>query len=164
MKQFYNDEVKKILIGLISTTLGVLIALLINSSVERSKDRKTYNTILKAINIEAVANKRISEESFRQNINRIVYREFSYKISEDFLSNRIFLNNASADLINNMNNYILNLKRANAFRNAGEKYKYDPELDKKWGDTLRIAFTKVLDNCDTSIKELILTTNSTVQK
>jgi hypothetical protein len=159
MNKFIKEELIKFILGLISTTIAILIALLINSEVEKTKDKETFITIIKSVNVEALSNQKISEESFRYNVNRIIYREFSYKLSEDFLGNKIFLTNASDSLINDMNEYILCLKRANVFRSANEKYKYDPVLDKRWGDTLRMAFTTVLENCDTSINRLIRHTN-----
>jgi len=160
MNQIFKQEFIKFIFSLLATTIGVLIALVINSKVESNNDKDTFRTIIKSVNIEAVANRRISAESFRKNFQRIVYRGFSYRMSDDFLSNHIFLSNASDQLIDYMNDYILNLKRANALMTAAEKFKDEPAMEKKFGDTLRMGWIPVLNNCDTSINRLIQFTDS----
>jgi|SRR5882724_10719997 len=160
MLQIFKQEFIKFIFSVVATTTGVFIALLIDSKVDAGKDRNTFRTIIKSVNIEAVANKKISEESFRRNIQRVVYRGFSYRLSEDFLGDKIFLSNAPDSLIHYMNEYILNLKRANGFMQAEEQFQNVPAMEKRWGDTLRMAWTPVLDKCDSSIDLLIVYTDS----
>jgi hypothetical protein len=136
------------------------VALLINSKVDTNKDKGTFRTIIKSVNIEAAANQKISAESFRKNFQRVVCRGFSYRLSEDFLGDRIFLSNASDSLIHYMNEYILNLKRANAFMQAQEQFRNIPAMEKRWGGSLRMGWTPVLDKCDSIIHLLIIYTDS----
>lgn len=147
-----KSELVKFSFGLVSTAMGVLIALLINSYVEHKKDEETYLSMLRAISNEAAANKQILNESFKANYKLgIVRREFSTKTCEEFISNKIFLDHSNAKSDSLLIQYTLNLKRANNFRIADEKYKYDNVLYDKWGKDLTSAFTKVLNNCDVLI-------------
>lgn len=161
MKKLLKDEVIKFLFGLISTTLGVLIALLINSYVDKQRDEKAYKLMLKAINIEATENQKILNESFILNYkpDNIVLREFNLKISDEIITNTIFLDHVSPDILKVMITYSMNLNRANNFRERDEKYKYEEKLYKKWQPKLTIAFKRVIDNCNSVIKDTIARTN-----
>jgi hypothetical protein len=159
MKKFLTEELIRFWFGLASTAIGVLIALQINSSVDHKRDNQTYNSMLIAINLEATQNKIILDQSFYPNYNSgIVRREFSTKVCDDFLTTKIFLEHAPSNIIGLLTEYTLNLKRANNFRIADEKYKYDKTLYDNWGKDLTSAFSKVLNNCDTLIQSVVLET------
>ncbi|WP_159477655.1 hypothetical protein [Dyadobacter sp. 3J3] len=64
MKTLLKEEFIKFWFGLISTAAGVLVALVINSGVERRNDHESYQSMIKAINIEAAQNEIILEQSF----------------------------------------------------------------------------------------------------
>lgn len=159
MKKLLTEEFIKFWFGLVSTALGVLIALLINSRVDNIKEENTYKSMLKAINIEANENLIILNQSFKPNyVSGIVRREFSTKNCDEFFTTKVFLDHTSTDIIGLLTDYNLNLKRANNFRVADEKYKYDQKLYRKWGKNLAIAFSEVLINCDTLIQDVVVKT------
>lgn len=155
MKKFLKEESIKFLFGLCSTALGVLIALLINSSVESHRDFHKYKILLKAIEIEALQNEIILEESFLSNYeNGIIRRDFSLDVCEEVLTNEVFLNHASSCNISRLTDYILTLRRANNFRRADEEYKNNPiPSTTQYSKDLTIAFGNVLGNCEVIIKE-----------
>jgi len=159
MKQSTKEELRKFLYGLLSTAMGVLIALLINSIVNRYNDKDRFDSMLKAINIEAIQNKTIYSESFIQNFRtNIVRREFSTKICDEFLVSNIFLDNASPNITTTLIDYSLTIKRANSFRASDEKYKYDTITYRKWSKGLTESFARNLGKCDTLIDNVIKVT------
>ena len=116
---------------------------------------RSYISLLKALKIEANSNQLILENSFKTNyLIRIVYRKFDYELCANLLNNKTFLNEAPDTLVNIITNYNLELKRANEFRESNNYYRYHPELDKRWGDTLRMAWTNSLANCSVQILTL----------
>lgn len=109
MKKYLTEELKKFLLGLVSTASGVLIALLINSDVDEVRNKETYNSMLKAIKIEAIQNQKVLNESFILNYKLgIVRRELSVKICDEFVTDKIFLDHAPTEVITHLTNYSLN--------------------------------------------------------
>lgn len=151
-RQFLSEEAIRFILGLAATTLGVLIALLINSGIDKKNEKATYETMVKAINLESIQNNEIYENSFKPNYkNSIIRRHFLTKVCDEYLANKIFLNNTSDSLLTNLITYTTYLKRANNFRDAGEKYQYDPVLYARWGSNLEKAFENLLPLCNEAI-------------
>src|ERR1700741_2596753 len=156
MKKLLKEEFVKFWFGFVSTTVGVFLALMINSYVDKQKDREAYNLMIKALNIEASENQKILTQSFLPNYEKgIIFREFNLKLSDDLISNETVLEHASPGFIKALTAYSLNLRRANCFRERDEKYKYEQEFYQKWQPHLTESFSKVLIDCTGAINELI---------
>lgn len=148
MQSFWRDELTKSGFSIASTAVGVLIALGVNSCVERKKEREAYSAMFKAIVYEAEQNRTILNNSFIPNYcKKIIYREFSTKACEGFLYDKVFLENSLSTHIDKLTDYVLTLNRANKFRVADEKYKYDTALYNRWGIQLTEAFEHNLQKC-----------------
>lgn len=155
MEKFIKEQFISFLFGLASTAIGVLIALLINAKVEQLNDHKAFLGLIKALEVEIISNKVILDNSFLPNYNdRIVYRKFNFELSSNLLTNKNFLAEAPKEVIDNLMSYTLELKRSNEFCLANTNYLYNPELNKKWGDSLRISWGKNLRNCKKAISDL----------
>ena len=155
MKKFLKEKRIEFLFGLISTAIGVLIALLINSEVNRNRDVKSFNSMLTAIEIEASQNEIVLRQSFIPNYKSgIVRRKFNIRNCNTFLSNSVFLKYVDDKRLKLLMQYALTLERANNFKEADEKYKYEPDKYSKWSGDLTIAFGKVLENCNVLINEV----------
>ena len=72
-----QEEWIKTIVGFATSTLGFLVALLVNSWVELRREKKSYRTMLKAIKAEASNNKIILNDSFLAHFrDGVVVREF----------------------------------------------------------------------------------------
>jgi hypothetical protein len=156
MNKIIREEFIRFWFGLAATAIGVIVALYVDSYADRQRDKDAYRAMIKALNIEALENKIILEQSFLPNyVAGIVHRDFSTKVCEDFVSTRVFLDHAPHETIAVLTGYILNLKRANAIRAADEKYKYNPALREKWDKGITAEFATVLERSKLIIPQVI---------
>ena len=104
------ELVYEILLGLVTSIIGLLIALLINSAVENRKERRVYKWMLEAIKSEAKSNWDILHESFlRYFENGVVVRAFSIETTRQHLGNPMFVKHARRDDIEKLNTYLRHL-------------------------------------------------------
>jgi hypothetical protein len=156
MNKTVREEFIRFWFGLAATAIGVIIALYVDARTDRMRDRDTYNTMRKALYIEAEENKRILEQSFIPNYaNGIVHRDFCTRVCDDFIAQRVFLDHAPDSTVATITNYILCLKRANTLRATDEKYKYDPPLREKWGKDIGVIFSEVINHCGQLIPKVM---------
>lgn len=152
---FWEKEKYKFFTGLVSTTLAILIALLVNSAVHARAEKNTYQTMIKAIKAEAKGNREILTKSFLPNYeNGVVLRSFDDSYAESCMKQEIFIKNATDTLINILTSYKLEIQRANAYRVANEKLRFDQKGINIWGDNLRIAWEASLENIDFCLKQI----------
>jgi hypothetical protein len=117
---------------------------------------------LKSINLEAKSNKEVFDQSFKPNVGKkIIYRAFDFSIAESFMSDKNFLEFASSRQVEDLNTYLLVLRRANSFRVSDRKYWETPIQDSILMSNLRFSFQNLMPACKNSICNVI---KSTAQK
>ncbi len=147
------DLVYEILKGLLISTLGLLIALLVKSKIENLKDHRTYKWMLEAIDSEAESNKIILHDSFLKYFDcGVVARGFSMETARQYLGNTIFLKQAGGSDIETLNMYLLHLSLANGYREINERMQMGKEknvepmwvdLVNKWRDNLKNCYESI---------------------
>tara|TARA_B100001146_G_scaffold222262_1_gene234331 strand:- start:81 stop:617 length:537 start_codon:yes stop_codon:yes gene_type:complete len=156
-KKLFKEEFVKFCFGLVATTLAILIALAINSRKDINDDISRYTNVTKAIKYEAIQNEFILRESFEKyfDTDKIIMQKLSSKIAEESLKSDSFMNNASSNEIEILIKYIINLKKANKFRDADEEYKKNEKLYDKFGDSLTWAFFYVIRGTKNSTQDIL---------
>lgn len=159
VKEIIKEEGIRFWFGLASTALGVFIALSVNNCDGDNKDDERYKNMLTAIRAEALLNYDTLENSFMVysvNDSIDIKNEFTFKIAEEFLKSEIFLSRTDQNDISRLARYILNLKKANTFKTADEKYKDEKKyFNKQYSNELKIfrkAFKSTLNSCDADIR------------
>jgi hypothetical protein len=113
---------------------GVTAALLVNSLYEGCKKTESYNAMCKSIIIEAEDNRFILKDSWNGQIkdlspqsqdSTIIYRDLKTNAVENYLLNENFMSNVPKAAIPTLSEYILTLRRMNAFRSAYQRYLED---------------------------------------
>ena len=124
----------KFLKDLLVAFFGVTAALFVNSLYESCNKIDSYKSMAKAIKAEARGNSKILQQSFIDNVTDtslkskdsiIIYREFKISVAEECLQNDNFMAHVSDSTIQNLTNYILSLRRMNAYRESYQKYLED---------------------------------------
>lgn len=156
-KKLLKEESIKFCFGLISTTLAILIALAINSKKDINDDISRYENITRAIKYEALQNEFILRESFEKyyDTDKIIMQKLSSKIAEESLKSDSFMNNADLNEIEVLIKYIINLKKANKFRDSDEEYKKNEKLYAKFGGSLTSAFSYVIKGTKASTQNIL---------
>jgi hypothetical protein len=143
-----REEWIKTVVGFATSTLGFLVALLVNSFVQSRRDKKTYLTMVKAIKAEADSNKTILEDSFlRYYREGLVVREFFLGAVAQYLASALFIEHVRSSDIEVLNAYLRNMKLANGYREKAERFRLDagkkaaldflePLID-SWGHNLK---------------------------
>jgi hypothetical protein len=121
-----QEEWIKTVVGFATSTLGFLVALLVNSFVEMQRDKKAYRTMLKAIKAEAGNNKVILNDSFLQFYRSgIVVREFFLGTVVQYLASPLFIKHVKSSEMELLGAYLRNLKLANGYREKAEHFWLD---------------------------------------
>jgi len=148
----FAEFIQQVIPDSLKITLGFFVALLLNSLVGYWRDRKTYKSMLRVIKGEAESNKCILYDSFYAHYQGgIVLREFSLDAVSDFVRNPLFVKHARFSGLETLQNYIRDLKLANAYRETAE----DIHLKKQgeeWLDGLIFVWEENLRNCEGSIE------------
>jgi hypothetical protein len=151
----------KTIVGFATSTLGFLVALLINSLVERRRDKKAFQTMLKAIQAEAGSNKVILNESFLQYYrDGMVVREFFLGTVVESLASPLFIKHvkhvkpAQMELLGA---YLRNIKLANCYREKAEHFWL--EIKRKeardWLESILLVWDENLKQCQDSIDQVL---------
>lgn len=142
----------EIILGLITSTVGLLLALLINSAVGYWNDGKTYASMLAAIESEAEYNQKVLDESFKPLFrDGVVLREFSLTTVSQPMANPLFVAHAKQSDIEILNAYMRNLRLANAYRERSERIRFNESLE-PWSEGLTEKGEENLRACEESIE------------
>jgi hypothetical protein len=158
-----QQEWIKTIVGFATSTLGFLVALLVNSYVELRRDKKTYYTMLKAIKAEASNNKVILNESFlRFYRNGIVIREFFLGTIVQCLASPLFIKHVKPSEMDLLCAYLRNIKLANGYREKAEHFWLDVKRQESqdWLDSLLGFWDENLMQCQESIDQVLALTES----
>lgn len=148
MKKLLKEEFVRFLFGVVATTVGVFAALWADRLADESRDKDSYNAMLRAVKVEAMENQYILEQSFLPHYKtNIVRRDFITTACDNALVARIFLDHAPRELLTQLTKYNLALDWANCLRLSDEKYKYDTMHYIQWEPDLQRHFAQVLDSC-----------------
>ena len=153
----------KTLAGFVASTLGFLIALLVNTYVGWLREKKAYWVMLKAVEAEAIGNKVILNESFlRFYDSGIVIREFSLIAVSQYLSDQVFINNADQSIIELLGAYVRTLRLANAYREKAEHLLLDSQgkKSKDWLDGIVMFWGENLKQCGAMIDRVLKVANA----
>jgi hypothetical protein len=122
------------LMNVLISGLGFLVALLINSGIENRKERETYHSMLTAVRSEALSNQNIIKTSYTKFFpNGIVIKEFSTSTLTQIFSNPLFIKHAKPKDIETLNVYLRDLDLANGYRRVSEEIKImKPAVDPSW--------------------------------
>ncbi len=156
-----HDEWVKTIVGVTTSTLGFLIALLVNSYLELRRDKKTHRTMLKVIKVEASSNKIILKDSFwKYYRDGVVLREFFLEAATQCCASPLFIKHAELNGIGILNAYLRNLKLANGYREKAESFLLDAKgrASQEWLPTLRNSWEENLKLCDESIEKVVALT------
>ncbi len=157
---YLSKERNRLFLETVSTAIGVLVALTIDSVVDFYHEKNTFHSMLHSIQVEARDNQVIFEKSFKPNFeNAIVYRSFNLKSFEQYWENTIFVEHASKEQISILSQYYLSLSRSNSLREAGKEYAYNDNLNDKFGNGLRKTWKENLTECEAGIKAVLAIQN-----
>jgi len=142
---------------------GVSAALFVNSLYEGCQKKESYDMMTQSIIEEAKDNSFILINSFYGQINDttlqstdsiIIYRDLKTSGTENYLQNDNFISHVPDSAISTLSNYILFMRKMNAFRSAYQRY-----LEDKHNNFLlyhiRKAIVEDLDNCDSICQEVV---------
>jgi hypothetical protein len=150
-----NEELLKIFTDFSVSALGFTFALLVNSFVGIHRDKKAYHSMLAAIRSEARSNKIILNKSFKKYFQTgVVLREFSIETAAKYSDNILFVKNAPSVYVQLLNEYLRNIRLANAYRKKAELIFFNKE-DKKWSKDLTIVWQDNLEECEKNIDRII---------
>jgi hypothetical protein len=153
----------KTVVGFATSTLGFLVALLVNSFVEMQRDKKAYRTMLKAIKAEASNNKVILNDSFLQFYRSgIVVREFFLGTVVQYLASPLFIKHVKSSEMELLGAYLRNLKLANGYREKAEHFWLDAKRQESrdWLASLLGVWDENLKQCQDSIDQVLAFTGS----
>jgi hypothetical protein len=158
-----QEEWIKTVVGFATSTLGFLVALLVNSFVEMQRDKKAYRTMLKAIKAEASNNKVILNDSFLQFYRSgIVVREFFLGTVVQYLASPLFIKHVKSSEMELLGAYLRNLKLANGYREKAEHFWLDAKRQESrdWLASLLGVWDENLKQCQDSIDQVLAFTGS----
>jgi hypothetical protein len=158
-----QEEWIKTIVGFGTSTLGFLVALLVNSFVEMRKEKKAYRTMLKAIKAEASNNKVVLNDSFlRFYRDGIVIREFFLGTVAQCLATPPFIKHVKSSEMELLGAYLRNIKLANGYREKAEHFLLDAKRrdSRDWLDPLLDLWGKNLKQCQNSIDQVLALTES----
>jgi hypothetical protein len=153
-----HEEWIKTIVGFATSTLGFLVALLVNSYVELRRDKKAYCTMLKAIKAEAGNNKVILNDSFlRLYRDGVVIREFFLGAAAQCLASPLFIRHVKSSEIGVLNAYLRNITLANGYREKAERFRLDPKgkASQEWFGPLINCWDDNLKQCQDSIDQVL---------
>jgi hypothetical protein len=153
-----HEEWIKTIVGFATSTLGFLVALLVNSYVELRRDKKAYRTMLKAIKAEAGNNKVILSDSFmRFYRDGLVVREFFLGAAAQCCASPLFIKHARSSEIGVLNAYLRNIKLANGYREKAERFRLDTKgkASQEWLEPLIDSWGDNLKRCHESIDQVL---------
>ena len=152
---FMRYEWYKFLLGVLATALGLLLGLLTNTLVNYVRNKKAYRAMLEAIKSEARANNAILKESFMPYFeNGIVLRDLSFGTVSQYLANTLFVQYAAQSTIEVLNEYLRDVKLANAYRARTEKTRVAQE-GKKFLQSIIKHWAANLGKCESDIEEVL---------
>jgi hypothetical protein len=142
---------------------GVSAALFVNSLYEGCQKKDSYVMMTKSIIEEARDNSQVLNTSFIGQIKDltlnstdsiIIYRDLKTSATENYLQNDNFISHVPDSAISTLSNYILILRKMNAFRSAYQRY-----LEDKHNNFLlyhiRNAIVEDLGNCDSICQKVV---------
>lgn len=147
----------KTFVDFVASTLGFMIALLVNTLVGWRKEKKTYRLMLQAIAAEAESNQAILQESFLPYYEAgIVIREFNLHAVTDYLSDQVFVKNADQSIVTLLGAYLRTLHLANAYRQKAEHFLLNPKgkETKDWLLGVRFSWKFNLEQCAALIEKV----------
>jgi hypothetical protein len=145
-----RKERYKLVLSSLTASIGFLIALLVNSAIERHGDRQAYYSLQNAIRVEAQSNERVLHDSFDKYFDGgLVLQEFNTAVVSQALSSPTFLKNSTKDEIAGLSSYVRNLTLANRYRERSEKWRLEEKED--WVNALTKVWNANLDACQKSI-------------
>ncbi len=134
------------------SALGFLIALGINAALADRSEKDTYKSLLDSVRTEAKMNDEIRINSFdRYYKNGLVLREFTLLSTSQSLANPIFVKHASPSDFRALNDYVLNLSLANAYRRMSENVYLSDRNNQGLRDTITTQWERVLAASSTAI-------------
>jgi len=134
------------------SAIGFLIALAINTALADRSEKDTYKSLLDSVRTEAKMNDDIRSSSFEKYYkNGLVLREFTLLSTSQSLANPIFVKYASASDFRALNNYVLNLSLANAYRRISENVYLTDRNNRSLRDTITSEWERVLSASSTAI-------------
>jgi hypothetical protein len=102
-----------------------LLALLINSAIQKSHDNDTYHSMLISIQPEARSNQEIMGRSYGEFYRKgnIILRDFSTSATEQSVANPLFVKEAPPYDLDLLNRYIRDARLTNGYRRVFEAVK-----------------------------------------
>ena len=152
------EEWIKTIVGFGTSTLGFLVALLVNSYVDLLRDKRAYRSMLGAIKAEAGNNKVIHKDSFMEFYrDGLVVREFFLEVAAQCCANPLFIKHAKSSEIEILNAYLRNIKLANGYRAKAEYFRIDAKgkASQEWLDALIDNWGDNLQGCRDSIEQVL---------
>lgn len=116
-----QSEKYKTLLSVIVAASGFLIALVVNSTIERHHEYQVYLSMRQAIKIEAEANGETLESAFlRYYKSGVVLQQFETAVVSQLMYSPIFLKFSQPDEVKILSRYYRSLALANRYREKSE--------------------------------------------
>jgi len=136
----------------ITTALGVLLGLLGNSYVQRRREVRAHQSLLRAIANEARSNRDVLSGFWKHYSGGIVLQEFNTEAVKRCLGDQQFIKYADSEYLNNAYEYLRNLCLANSYRRKNEELRFNQKDAEQWLESLIDAWRDNLSRCDKSIE------------
>ncbi len=133
-----------------------MVALLVNSAIDRHREREAYYSVRNAVAVEAKSNERVLHDSFDKYFDQgLVLQEFTTAVASQALSSPAFVKNSTSDEIAELSKYVRNLALANRYRERAEKWRSDEK--EEWLQALIAVWRLNLDACEKSVTSVART-------
>lgn len=153
--QHVIKERHKIVLSSVTAAVGFLIALLVNSGVERYRDHEAYLLMRHAIKLEAKANSDVLHTGFLKYYKEgIVLQQFNTAVTTQFLSSPAFLKFSTSAEVSALSTYNRDLALANKYREKAELLSFEGK-EKEWLENLEIVWGENLKGCEASIASVV---------
>lgn len=158
--QYITDEKYQLLANAVVAAIGFFVALFANGSVDEWKERRSFITVLSAVQAEAKSNEIVLRESFLPLYeNGLVLREFGTTTVSQALSNPLFVKHTTASQLETLAQYLRNIALSNAYRAKAETIRFSDNYFKEsskqsiknWEPSLVEAWKTNLGECQNSI-------------
>ncbi len=152
--QHVNEEKYKLLLSTIVSSIGFLVALLVNSGLDRSREEQSYRSMVQAIKVEAQANREALETGFLKYFEAgVVLQQFSTSVATQYLATPTFLKFSPKDDVSRLTQYVRLLTLSNKYREKVETIRLDPGNEIDSGVFVKVWKTN-LEQCAKAIASI----------